>query len=102
MDITISILNAECFNSHIRNAYLVERFVHHGVVALLAEVVEILAREVDPLGAARDRIITHSDIFNRHSAILEDAMLGEFHSCFATDVRFTQPLTSGQGDNLSL
>ena len=35
-------------------AYLVERFVHHGVVALLAEVVEILAREVDPLGAARD------------------------------------------------
>ena len=26
--------------------YLVERFLHHGVVALLAEVVEILPREV--------------------------------------------------------
>ena len=35
-------------------AYLVERFLHDGVVALLAEVVEILAREVDPLGAAWD------------------------------------------------
>ena len=45
-------------------AYLVERFLHHGVVALLAEVVEILAREVDPLGAARYRLRHSFRLFN--------------------------------------